>query len=254
VDSNNVPLSQAEELDALLEELSAGQTVHEIAGWRSGFGSLDRILSGVLPGFSLLVGPPSCGKTTFAKQLCDQVAMLNRAPVVFCALGERKLDLHIRTLARLRGLENRDIRKGRSFVLHSYGVPKASAGDSDLPPSWRKLEVGASEARSWLSRIYLFEGNDKVGLREIREHLLGVIEQTNAAPMFIVIDDVQRLEGGEPNFDTRLMTIADRLHGLLSRNGCLASRRLATVCGGVFECLGMGREGPGHKRRDGNGE
>jgi len=147
VDSKNFPLSEAEELDSLLDELSGDQSVQEIAGWRSGFGGLDQLLSGILPGFSLLIGPPSCGKTTFVRQLCDQVAMLNAVSVVFCALGERKRDLRVRTLARLSGLENREIRKGRSFVLHSYGVPKASAGETDLPPSWRKLEVGASEAR-----------------------------------------------------------------------------------------------------------
>jgi replicative DNA helicase len=214
VDSKNFPLSEAEELDSLLDGLCGDQGVQEIAGWRSGFGGLDRLLSGVLPGFSLLVGPPSCGKSTFAKQLCDQVAMLNPAPVVFCALGERKRELRVRTLARLSGLEHRDIRRGRSFVLHSYGVPKASAGETDLPPSWRKLEVAASEARSWLSRIYLFEGNDSTGWNEIREHVAAVMQRTNAARVFVVIDDAQRLEAREPDFRKRLLLIADQLHGL----------------------------------------
>ena len=214
MDSKNFPLSEAEELDSLLDELSGDPSVQEIAGWRSGFAGLDRLLSGVLPGFSLLVGPPSCGKTTLAKQLCDQVAMLNAIPVAFCVLGERKLDLRVRTLARLSGLENREIRKGRSFVLHSYGVPKASAGETDLPPSWRKLEVGAREARSWLSRIYLFAGSDKVGWSEIREHLAGVTRRANAGRIFVVIDDAQRLESREPDFHNRLLLIADQLHGL----------------------------------------
>ena len=214
MDSKNFPLSEAEELDSLLDELSGDQSVQEIAGWRSGFGGLDQLLSGILPGFSLLIGPPSCGKTTFVRQLCDQVAMLNAVSVVFCALGERKRDLRVRTLARLSGLENREIRKGRSFVLHSYGVPKASAGETDLPPSWRKLEVGASEARSWLSRIYLFEGSDKAGLSEIREYLAGVMQRASAARIFVVIDDAHRLEAREPDFHNRLLLIADQLHGL----------------------------------------
>jgi replicative DNA helicase len=213
MDEKNLPLSEAEELDSLLDELAADASVREIAGWRSGFAGWDRLLSGILPGFSLLVGPPACGKTTFVKQLCDQVAMLNAVPVAFCALGESKLDLRVRTHARLSGLENREIRKGRSFVLHSYGVPKASAGDADLPPSWRKLEVGASEARSWLARIYMLEGSDKVGLSEIREHVAGIMQRANGARVFIVIDDVQRLEAREPDLHKRLLLIADQLHG-----------------------------------------
>ena len=118
------PFSEAEELDDFLAELENEPVIKEIAGWDLGFPNLSRSLNGVLPGLYLLIGPPSCGKTAFAKQLCDQIAQLNAVAAMFYSFSEAKKELRIRTLARLSGLESREIRRGSSFLLHWYGVPK----------------------------------------------------------------------------------------------------------------------------------
>ncbi|HWP60457.1 MAG TPA: DnaB-like helicase C-terminal domain-containing protein [Candidatus Acidoferrales bacterium] len=214
MEEKNLPRSEAEELDLLVGELGAGETVREIAGWRSGFAALDQLVNGFLPGLSLLIGPPACGKTAFAGQLADQVAMLNEVEVVFCALGEHARDLRIRRLARLSGLENRDLRKGKPFVLYRYGVPKGAAPDADLPPSWRKLEVKVREAQGWLSRVYLFEGGDATRAGEIRDYLKRVMERAAAPRLFAVIDDSQRLEARELDFDKRLLATIDQLRDI----------------------------------------
>ena len=65
--------SEGEQLELFLDELQREQQIKEIAGWETGFSHLNRALDGILPGLYLLIGPPACGKTSFATQLLDQV-------------------------------------------------------------------------------------------------------------------------------------------------------------------------------------
>ena len=102
--------SEGAQLAEVLNELEAEHAVKEISGWESGFVNLSRALDGLLPGLYLLIGPPACGKTAFAKQLLDQVVMRNLVPGIFFSFAERKKELRIKTLARLSGVENREIR------------------------------------------------------------------------------------------------------------------------------------------------
>jgi replicative DNA helicase len=105
--------SEGEELPGFLDELQKEHAIKEISGWDTGFANLNRALDGILPGLYLLIGPPACGKTSFAKQLFDQVVMQNSVPGIFFSFAERKKELRIKTLARLSSVENRDIRRGQ---------------------------------------------------------------------------------------------------------------------------------------------
>ena len=120
--------SEGADLDAVLDELQREQQVKEISGGDSGFANLNRALDGILPGLYLLIGPPGVGKTCFVKQLLDQVAERNHAPTIFFSFAESKTELRIRTLARLSGLDNREIRRGSAYLLHWYGVPRLGGG------------------------------------------------------------------------------------------------------------------------------
>src|SRR5262245_35483070 len=77
--------SEGEQLESFLDELQKERQIKEIAGWETGFPNLSRALDGIRPGLYLLIGPPACGKTSFAKQLLDQVARQNAVPGVFLA-------------------------------------------------------------------------------------------------------------------------------------------------------------------------
>ena len=121
--------SEGAQLDSFLSELEREHAVKEIAGWEAGFTNLSRALDGILPGLYLLIGPSASGKTSLAKQLLDQVVMHNAVPGVFFTLTETSKELRIKTLARLSGLESREIRRGSAYLLHWYGVPKAHYGD-----------------------------------------------------------------------------------------------------------------------------
>ncbi len=206
------PISEGDELETFLTDLESGDKVKEIAGWESGFPNFSRALNGILPGLYLLIGPPSCGKTAFAKQLCDQVAQHNLVPAIFFTFAETKKDLRIRTLARLSGLEGREIRRGSSFILHWYGVPKARFSDPEqIAPSWEKLKRAAEQAKSWLDLIYLFEADEKTELKEIENHIRTVKETKGTDRVMVVIDDSHYLGASDWQLDSRLPRVTEQL-------------------------------------------
>ncbi|HEX9443134.1 MAG TPA: DnaB-like helicase C-terminal domain-containing protein [Candidatus Binatia bacterium] len=212
------PESEGAALDSFLAGLDGGGAVGEIAGWRSGFAALDAALNGISPGLYLLIGPPASGKTAFARQLLDQVARLNAVPALFFAFAEKKADLRIRTLARLSGLETREIRRGAGWLLHTYGVSKQHVGEAEMAPGWGKLKLAAAEAKSWLDRVYLHECGRETTRDEIEGQIRAARETSERAqfPM-VVIDDGQRLGGEALPFDARLPLVVEKLHGLALR-------------------------------------
>jgi replicative DNA helicase len=204
--------SEGEQLESFLGALEKEHTVKNISGWETGFANLSRALDGILPGLYLLIGPPASGKTSLAKQLLDQVAVHNNVPGVFFTLAETSKELRIKTLARLSGLESREIRRGSAYLLHWYGVPKAHYGDSEqLPPSWEKLKQSAREAKRWLDLTYIVECEANTNLPEIEKFTGELRNAANSEKIFIVIDDCQRLGQRDRALAERLPIIAEQL-------------------------------------------
>jgi len=210
--------SEAEELDSFLAELQSSSEVKEIAGWQTGFPVLSAALNGLLPGLTLLIGPPACGKSAFAKQLCDQVARHNSVPALFFAFGAKKADLRIRTLARLSGLESREIRRGSGYLLHWYGAPKRPMTQAEqMPASWEKLKQAAEEAKNWLDLLYVFECDERTAFSDIEQRIRAVREIKGSSRALVVIDDSQRLGDSGSSLDARLPLVVERLHDLALR-------------------------------------
>jgi len=204
--------SEGEQLESFLDELQREQPIKEIAGWETGFSHLSRALDGILPGLYLLIGPPACGKTSFAKQLLDQVAKHNSVPGVFFSFAERKKELRIKTLARLSVIENKEIRRGSAYLLHWYGVPKAQHTELErLPPSWDKLKKSAEEAKTWLDLIYLIECGRDIDLRRIEDQIREVESIKGTDRVMVVIDDCQRLGNIEQKLTDRVALVVDEL-------------------------------------------
>jgi replicative DNA helicase len=212
--------SEGGELDAVLAGLEGGGAVREIAGWKSGFAALDAALNGFTPGLYLLIGPPASGKTALARQILDQIARLNGVPALFFACAEKKDDLRVRTLARLSGLETREIRRGAGYLLHTYGAPKHAIEieEAEMAPGWDKLKRAAAAAKSWLDRVYLDECGSRTTPDEIERRVRAARENFPPArcPM-VVIDDAQRLGGEASPFDARLPLAVEQLHALALR-------------------------------------
>jgi replicative DNA helicase len=204
--------SEGEELPGFLDELQKEHAIKEISGWDTGFANLNRALDGILPGLYLLIGPPACGKTSFAKQLFDQVVMQNSVPGVFFSFAERKKELRIKTLARLSGIENKEIRRGSAYLLHWYGVPKAQHTEIErLPPSWDKLKKSAEEAKTWMDLIYLIECGRDIDLRRIEDQIREVERLKDTDRVMVVIDDCQRLGNIEQKLTDRVAPVVDEL-------------------------------------------
>ncbi len=204
--------SEGEQLDSFLDDLQREQQIREIAGWETGFPNLSRALDGIRPGLYLLVGPPGCGKTSFAKQLLDQVVMHNSIPGIFFSFSEKKKELRLKTLARLSGLENREIRRGSAYLLHWYGVPKVHQSDAEhLPPSWEKLKQSAEKARVWLDLIYMVECGHDTGLQQLENQVRDLQTLRSTDHCMIVIDDCQRLGNSELKLTDRVATVVDEL-------------------------------------------
>lgn len=212
------PISEAEELDSFLAGLQSGGAVKEIAGWESGFAALSRALNGISPGLYLLAGPPGCGKSAFAKQLLDQIARRNSVPAIFFAFSERKSDLRVRTLARLSGLETREIGRGAGYLLHSYGVSKHQSADpNEMSLGWEKLKLVAEEAKGWLNLIYLEECDERTTLSDIEQRVREVRTLKKSESVMVAIDDSQRLGDANSSFEARLPLVAESLQALAMR-------------------------------------
>jgi len=211
--AEKIPLqSEGEQLESFLDELQREQQIKDIAGWETGFPDLSRALDGILPGLYLLIGPPACGKTSFVKQLLDQVARYNEVPGVFFSFTERKKELRIKTLARLSGIENREIRRGSAYLLHWYGVPKAQHTELErLPPSWDKLKKSAEEAKTWLDLIFLIECGRDIDLRRIEDQIREVESIKGTDRVMVVIDDCQRLGNTQQKPTDRVAIVVDEL-------------------------------------------
>ncbi|HEY6364040.1 MAG TPA: DnaB-like helicase C-terminal domain-containing protein [Candidatus Binatia bacterium] len=211
--ADKIPLrSEGQQLEAILEELQREQRIKEVSGWETGFPYLSRALDGILPGVYFLIGPPACGKTAFAKQLLDQVAKHNGVPGVFFSFAENKKELRIKTLARLSGMENREIRRGSAYLLHWYGLPKRHYTDAEgLPPSWDKLKKTAEEAQSWLDLIYLIQCGRETDLQRIEEQIREVKNIKGTDRAMVVIDDCQYLGSSERELTRRFVMIAEAL-------------------------------------------
>jgi len=217
--SNRVELqSEGAVLDATLAELERERAAREISGWQTGFAHLSRALDGIRPGLYLLIGAPGIGKTSFARQLLDQTAINNRAPGIFFSFAESQKELRIRTLARLSGLDQREIRRGSAYLLHWYGVPRLAGGDAaDLAPSWEKLKRAAEEARSWLDLIYLMECPGETTVKKIEAQIIALRAQRGSEQILAVIDDCQRLGPADQTMNARLPRITEELQQLAVR-------------------------------------
>ena len=202
-------------MQSFLAELESAGEVRAIAGLECGFPNLSRALNGIRAGLYLLIGPPSSGKTAFARQLCDQVAARNLLPALFFSFTESKTDLRVRTLARLSGVEGDEILRGGGFLLHRYGVPKKRGySPEQMPPSWEKVREVAEEAKGWLDLVYLSEVTGKADVKDIEKRIRALRQAKASEQVMVVVDDSQRLGPSDLALDSRLPFVTERLQGL----------------------------------------
>lgn len=93
--------------DTLQDYLSYIQDDTQVKKIRTGFDKLDNLLSGGLPNGLITLGAiPSLGKTTFALQIADNMASMEKTKVLFFSLEMTRFDIISKSLSRLSYLDN----------------------------------------------------------------------------------------------------------------------------------------------------
>lgn len=170
--------SEADDWPAYFDALEAKQTKADFIGLNTGFDHLNNVANGLTEGLIIIGAKPSQGKTTFAKQLIDQVVELNsKAAGLFVSLEQSREELRVKTLSRLSGIENRDILRGR--------LDQAS-------PGWQKVKDAGDEFLTKVAgRLFILEGDKTTTPDRLRLAALQVKRATEADVVFVVIDYLQ---------------------------------------------------------------
>jgi len=173
--------TQAELTTHYLAEVSAPRP-----GLKTGFNYLDKIIRGLTPGLFVIAAPPSAGKTTFVNQLADQVAKLNEVPILFFSYEQSAFDLWVKSIARLSGIGNEDIRAGLVAKGQKDKIREAAA---DYLPSGRWIKVIEGDRHQTADRIRLMANREKA--------------KAGTIPPVLVIDYLQIVPAAESMTDKR---------------------------------------------------
>ena len=172
---------------SVLETLVSGQRTTELVP--TGFSTLDAFLGGGLfPGLTVLGAASSLGKTTFALQMADQVALSGRT-VLFATLEQGTVDLVCKSLSRLA-------------ALAGHEVSPLSMRVADQRASWSAETLEAFDAAAACYRVFIgpnirfLEGENETRVADIAAaaDLLGGDE-----PPVIVVDYLQMLSPADPS-------------------------------------------------------
>lgn len=171
--------SEADDWPSYMAALRERQTEADFLGLDTGFSHLNNVINGLEAGTLIVIGAkPSLGKTTWAKQLVDQVATRNpQAACIFFSLEQAKHELRVKTLSRLSGIENRDILRGR--------LGRVTQG-------WEKVEEAAGRNdQDTGGRVFVIEGDKTTTVDRMRMTALQVKRLTESEGLLIVVDYLQ---------------------------------------------------------------
>ena len=170
--------SESEDWPAYFAALESSQTQKDFIGLDTGWTHFNNLANGLPEGLFVLGAAPSVGKTTWAKQVADQIVENNpKAVCLFVSLEQSREELRVKTLSRLSGIENRDILRGRLD-------PKS--------PGWERVKTASDKfLKSTAGRYFILEGDKTTTPELIRLAGLQVRRATNAEALLIVVDYLQ---------------------------------------------------------------
>lgn len=183
--------SEAEDWVTYLEDLEARQDPKKtFTGLNTGFDHFNNLANGLPEGLFVIGAAPSTGKTTWAKQLSDQIVTLNPEVVcLFVSLEQSREELRVKTLSRLSGIENRDINRGRLDIKKD---------------GWKKIKTASDTfLTKTAGRYFILEGDKNTTPDRIRLAALQIKRATQAEKVLIVIDYLQIIPTAEDHKDPR---------------------------------------------------
>ncbi|MCI5936987.1 MAG: replicative DNA helicase [Eubacterium sp.] len=197
------PISQIA-LDTLESIQSAAMSTGDVTGISTGFRDLDYRTAGLQPSDLILIAArPSMGKTAFALNIAEYVAMVNKIPTAIFSLEMSKIQLAKRLISMNSKVDSQHIRTGTLEDDEWAKITESSIilGESALVID-DTANISIQELRSKCRKIKMEKGN------------LGLI----------IIDYLQLMSGGSGNKNiSRQQEISDisrSLKGLARELNC----------------------------------
>jgi len=184
------------------------ETDRSTFGVATGFRELDSKLGGGLQPSNLVIiaGRPGMGKTAFALTIAISVAQTNKVEmsgaeraqnVAFFSLEMPKVELAMRTLSNLSGVEFWRFREPRKHLTHS--------------DHWQKVLKGADK----VAKLSLFiDDGATQNVQGIRAKARRLARSLPGGLSLIVVDYLQLVDGGERRPDARHLEVAEITKGL----------------------------------------
>ena len=160
----------------------------------TGFSNLDKLSGGLYSGLYALAAISSLGKTSFALQLCDQLAAAGR-DVLFFSLEQSRLELVSKSISRHTVTRDSKGRLNFDKAVTSLAIRKGY-----LPK--HVLEAAEEYKKSVGDRISVVEGNFSCDISFIGEYIRRYVRRNGTRPV-VFIDYLQILQ---PAADDRRMT------------------------------------------------
>ena len=183
-------------MKATVDELEKlHQDKRDVSGLKTGFDDLDRLTSGLQPSeLIILAGRPSMGKTAFALNIAENVAVNNKGTVAIFSLEMSKESLMKRFLASCALVNGLALRSGK------------------FPSSdWAKLTTAADKLFN--SQIYILDKSD-ITITELRANsrkLARKLETKGKKLDLIIIDYLQLINNATSKYksDSEASAIAE---------------------------------------------
>jgi replicative DNA helicase len=177
----------------ILEKLHSDKK--DVPGLRTGFDKLDEMTAGLQPSeLIILAARPSMGKTSFALNIAEHVALKEKKPVAVFSLEMSKESLMMRFLASNAMVDAQKLRKGRF-----------------APADWSRLTTSAQKISE--SPIFIDDSSSisVIELRARARKLATELEAKNTPLALIMIDYIQIMRGSNKNgnFESRQLEVAE---------------------------------------------
>jgi len=175
----------------ILEKLHSDKK--DIPGLRTGFSEFDTMTAGLQPSELIIIAArPSMGKTSFALNIAEHVALEEKKPVAIFSLEMSKESLMMRFLASVSRVNAHNLRKGRFQT-------------SD----WSRLTTNAQKISE--SPIYIDDSSDLsvIELRARARRLATELEAKKTPLSLVIIDYIQIMRGSSRNAESRQLEVAE---------------------------------------------
>ncbi len=209
-----------------IQYLESGQLAADIASYRqyanrkTGFVALDEVQP-FYPGFYVLGGISSLGKTTFAHQLADNLAAAGEY-VLYFSLEQNRFELFSKSLSRYMFLAHRqdEIRNRCASRLKTFSSIQIRRGEAD--GSQELITASRNYGSAVQDRMCILEGGFSATIENIVEATEQCIKQLHTRPA-VIIDYLQiiapsMMGGRVPDTKTSIDHIVHSLKTLQSNH------------------------------------